>query len=296
MVLYAVDEFLRMLHAHAHGPRLGFEGHAGRVEEAIDVAGRMTGGQHHGAAVHTRAVGQRHAAHRTVGQQQAGDARPEADLAATVQYGLPHGPDDGRQLVGADVRMGVDSDLLRCAMVTEDVKHLAEVAALGAAREELAVRKGARPTLAESVVGIGIEALVAAEGGQVALAGAHVLAALEHHRAQSQLYQAQGRKQTARAGSHHHHAPAAVNGPVAQRRRLHGRLLAHPDAILQLHEYLALAGIDRPAQQAHHIHIGHIHTGGCRSGTPAALLVVSLFGRQAQKNLLVHLCFVLTQN
>ena len=47
MVLYLVDELLRVLDANAEGEGFGFEEPAAAGEECVDVAGRVAGGKDH---------------------------------------------------------------------------------------------------------------------------------------------------------------------------------------------------------------------------------------------------------
>ena len=51
VILYAVNESLRMLYAHAHGKGLGLDGDARRVEQLVDVACRVSRCQHYGSTL-----------------------------------------------------------------------------------------------------------------------------------------------------------------------------------------------------------------------------------------------------
>ena len=98
--------------------------------------------------------------------------------------------------------VGISQDVGGCPMLTEDVEYLLYGATLLGARIELAVRVGSCPTLAKAVVALGIDLLRLRDLRQVALPFMHILAALQHDGAQSELYQSQGSKQPTGACSH----------------------------------------------------------------------------------------------
>ena len=108
--------------------------------------------------------------------------------------------DDG-EFVRADVRMGVDEDVLGRAELHELVQHLPQVAPLGRPRVQLAVGKGTRAPLAVAIVRIRIHNAVARKLGHVELALMHVLAALQHHRLQAERQQLERREHAGRAGA-----------------------------------------------------------------------------------------------
>ena len=135
--------------------------------------------------------------------------------------------------------------------VPEHVEYLLHVAALLAACVELAVGVCARASLAEAVVRLRVYALRAAYLRQVFLAFAHVLAALHHHGAQSQLDELQRGKQSAGAGSHHHHLRlAAYVGIVRVSERLVCGHFVDVRAHAKVDVHLPLPRVDAALQYA----------------------------------------------
>ena len=78
--------------------------------------------------------------------------------------------------------MRLVENLLRSAVEDERLQRLVVIAALLAAREELAVGKRPRAAFAESVVRVGIDRTVAVDLRDVALALRNPFAAFEHDR------------------------------------------------------------------------------------------------------------------
>ena len=144
MVLDRIDERLRMLDAHPHGKGLGLDAHAAAVEQFVNIARRMACGEHHGGAF-DQAVAAPHTADAALFDLQVRDAAFEAEHAARIDDRLPDVLHDARQTVGADMRMRLVEYFGRRAVEHERLQRLVIVAALLAAREELAVGRRSRP-------------------------------------------------------------------------------------------------------------------------------------------------------
>lgn len=136
-----------------------------------------------------------------------------------------------------------------CPVLAEHVQNLVHAATLLAARVQLAVGVSSRTSLAEAVVRFRVHLVLTADAGKIRLAVAHVLSALHHYRTQSQLYQAQGSKQTARSGTHHNHLRLTLHVAVFRPYELLlGRRFVDEHLYLQVYEDGPLAGIDASFQ------------------------------------------------
>ena len=201
VILNLVDELLRVLHAHAEGEGLGLEQPAAAGKELVDVAGRMACGEDHGVALDDTASVDDHPADAALLDLEVDNARIEMILAAMLHNRLPHAGDDGGQAVGADMGVDVDHDVGVGAMLHEELQHLADVAALGGARVELAVAVGPCAALAEAPVAVGVHLLGAHHADDVGLALLHGLAALDDDGLHAQLQRPQGCEEARGAGT-----------------------------------------------------------------------------------------------
>lgn len=194
-------------------------------------------------------------------QQQVGHAPPEEELAPGVEDRLPDTLHDARQLVGADMGMGLVEDFGRCAVEHERLQRLVVVAALLAAREELAVGEGSGAALAEGVVGIGVDRAVAVDLRDVALAGRDVAPSLHNDGFQPQLDKPQGGKESRRPRSDDDDLGAAPDLGIVE---MHGgglRLAVDVELEREVHLDLPLPGVDRTFDHPGQRHVGTRHTG-----------------------------------
>ena len=254
MVLDRVDQRLRVLDAHTHGERLGFEPDAPTVKHFVNIACRVARGQDDGRAFE-HLVAARHPRDAPVAHAQVGDSLSEQETAARREDCAADIRNDRRQLVRADVRMRLAEDLGVGAVEDERFERLAVVAAFLAAREELAVGEGAGAALAERIVRIGIDRSVAVDLGDVALAVGHGTAALQQHGAQPAFDEPQRGEEPRGPRPHHEHLRAPRNIGIVE---MHGRGLRLAVGInLQREAHLgpAPACVDRAAHHAHQRHL-----------------------------------------
>ena len=175
-------------------------------------------------------------------------------------------------------------------MLAEYIENLLDGAALLAARIQLAVGVGACPTLAETVVALAVHLLRLGNLRQVALALVDILAALQHDGAQTQLYQSQGGKQSARSGTDDDDLRGLVDvGIVRHHVLVLGRLLVDVAAHLQVDEDGALAGVDATAQDAQRRQRAHVEAVLVGQEVAQRLLVGSHVGLHANLILVNHL-------
>ena len=85
------------------------------------------------------------------------------------------------------MRMGVHKYVGRRAVLTEYLQYLLDVAALFRARVEPAVGKSTRAALAETVIGVGVDDIVAGNLRHIHTTGIDIFAALENDRTYAKL-------------------------------------------------------------------------------------------------------------
>ena len=163
MILYAVDEFGGVLKSHANRQPLCLDLDATLGEIAIDIARTMTCGKDDGpterellAALNTLSLN----AHDGVAlKEETGHASEMMHLTATSQYRVAHVLDDTGQAVGANMRMGIAENIHRSPMLAEDIQNFFYITALLTACVEFAVGICSCPTLAITIVALGIHLL-----------------------------------------------------------------------------------------------------------------------------------------
>ena len=287
MVLDRIDECLRMLDAHPHGEGLGLDAHAARIQCLVYIARRVARGQHDGRTLNAF-VAAAHARDPPVAQIEARHAAAETDRTARRLDRSADVGDDAGQLVRPDMGMRLVENLLRSAVEDERLQRLVVIAALLAAREELAVGKRPRTAFAESVVRVGIDRAVAVDLRDVALALRNPFAAFEHDRTVAPLDQPQRREQSRRAGTHDHHLGAVAHLRVIE---MHGSRLRFAVGIefeREMHLQLPLPRVDRAFDnpQQRHVPLGDAcGTGGQRR---IAVHVGGLLGFERKDNGLRH--------
>ena len=140
----------RMLQTHAHGHTFLFDLHSRGMQIAINVAGGVSGGKHHGAFPLV-AAGRAHALHAlSVGREEERvDTRAKMHLTARFDDLPAHGGDDAREPVGANVGVRVGKNVGGGTMLAEDAENAGHIAAFLGAGVEFSVRKRPRATFAE---------------------------------------------------------------------------------------------------------------------------------------------------
>ena len=268
MVLYLVDEVGRMLQANTNGQSLRLDVNAALCKVAIDIACRMACSKDDGTVkCGARGMGQGARGYLCFYSHNyslapcplllAPNNQPchlglEVHLAATGKDGLAHVLDDTRQAVGTDMRMGIGEDGRAGSVLHEDLQDAVGVAALLAARVELAVAVGPCPTLAKAVVALGVNALLRTNACQVLLALANIFASLHDNRLQPQFDESQSSKQSARTSSDHNNRRTVAHIFIYIRFEvLQRRFLADISPYGQIDINRPLAGIDAATQHAH---------------------------------------------
>ena len=287
MVLDRVDQRLRMLDAHPHGKGLGLDAHAAAVEQFVNIARRMARSQHDGGSF-DQFVAAPYAFYPVAFDFQIGNAAPETEHAARSDNRLPDTLHDARQLVGSDVRMGLEENFGRRTVKHQRLQRLVVVAAFFAAGEELAVGKGPGSAFTEGVVRVGVHSAVAVDLRDVALAGRNVAPALQNHGPQAQFDQPQRREQPRRSRSHDHDLRASVDRRIVEMHRPGLRLAVDVHFERQVHLHLPLPGVDRPFHDPRQSNIGLRDTHAPRRLRGVKRRIGSLLRREYKGNMLRH--------
>ena len=173
-------------------------------------------------------------------------------------------------------------------MEDQRLERLVVVAALLAAREELAVGEGSRAALAEGVVRIGVDRSVAVNLCDVALAGRDVAPAFENHRLQPQLDEVQRGEEAGRARAYDKHLRTAGHRGVVEVHGCGQRLAVDVDLERQVDFGLPLAGVNRTLDDTHEGHLVGGKAETTRGERIAQAGIRRLFGRKDKGNNLRH--------
>ena len=287
MVLDGVDERLGVLDAHAHGEGLRLEPHAAARQQLVDVARRVSRSEDDSRRLDAF-VAAAHPCEASAAQFEVGHPPLEEELPPGVENRLPDGPHDVGQAVGTDVGVRLVENRGVGAVEDQRLERLAVIAALLAAREELAVGEGPRATLAEGVVRIVVDRPVAVDLRDVALAGRDVAPALENHRTQPQLDEAQRGEEPRGARADDEHLRTAGHRGVVEVDGGGQRLAVDVDLEREVDLGLTLASVDGALDHAHerHLVLRKRKTPGRKRRAEA--VVGSLFGRENEGNGLWH--------
>ena len=201
-VLRLIDQRLRMLDARADGERLLRQRKALLAEHREGVARAVADGEHGVVGRQLMLTGGiliNERLERAVCAEDAGHPCVEMHFAAEAENPFAHGPHDPGELVRADVRLGVDEDVVWRA---EAHKRAQNVLAAGilCAGVQLAVGERARAALAELHVGGGGKRRlpIPPVGGDVARARVDILPALQDDGARARLGERQRGEETTR--------------------------------------------------------------------------------------------------
>lgn len=124
-------------------------------------------------------------------------------LTPTFENGVAYVLYHPWQFVGADMRMRVSQNGSGCPMLAKHIQYLVYTAPLLASGVEFAVGIGTGTSFPETIVALAIHFLCFGDERKVFLALSHILSTLYHNGTKPLLYQPQGGKQSAGAGSHH---------------------------------------------------------------------------------------------
>ena len=185
LILILIDQFLRMLDAHADRKILGFHRDVGFVQHRERIARAVAERQHQLAAGDPLISGLDRTDSVGVGKNP-GHRRVEADFAAQPLDFQPDIFDDLPQPVGTDVRVRLIADLRIRPGFNQLVGDLDNPHVLDA-RRQLAVGKSTRAAFAELHVALRIQRPALPIGFDVLDALIDVRAAFQHDRTQSRL-------------------------------------------------------------------------------------------------------------
>ena len=217
-ILRAVDEFLRMLDAHADGECLRLHREALFIEHRIRVTRRVADAEER--RVRRDALLTIHDECRKLSTRELHirDLCPKAHLAAEADDLLADIFHDCPQEIRADMRLVQVADLLRRTRRDERFEHVADMRVIRA-RRELAVRKRAGTALTELYIRLRRERAALPEAEGIGMARIDILPALQNKRALPRPCKRQCRKHPGRAEAHDDRTMLAIR----KRPFRHGR-------------------------------------------------------------------------
>ena len=109
-------------------------------------------------------------------------ASVEMDFATVLDDALAHGADDRGQAIAADMSMRLIENSIVGTEMMKELHHTLHIATFLATRVEFAIGERACTTFAKTVVGFGIQSLIAIEDSNVLLAFANGFATLVNDR------------------------------------------------------------------------------------------------------------------
>ena len=245
VILNLVNDALGVFQAHTHGNALGFDCDIAVVEHLIDVTGRVTCSQNN-RAIKELASCSFHACHTTVLDNESSHPGLEVYLTSALQNGFPHRLDDTRQLVTADMGMGIDEDILSRPMLNKDAEHTIYRAAFLAAGVEFAIAIGTSPTLAKAVITLRVHHTFTLDARGINTAFHYLLAALQHNGFDSQFNEPQSSEQSARSHAHDNRLTLAIHRLVLDGRHqiVVGHWFVDIYPHLEIDHHIALTRID----------------------------------------------------
>ncbi len=172
-------------------------------------------------------------------------------LSTTAYDGVAHILNDCREFVGADMWMGIDKDIRRCAMLAEYVEYLVDIAAFLAAGVEFAVGECTCTSFTEGIVRLRIDCVLCGDTGNVLPAFVYILSAFNDNRPYAEFYQTQSTEKSTWTCSDDNGlwtvGDVAVFGPD---EFAVSRLLANVNSDSEVDEYSPLTCIDAAFQDA----------------------------------------------
>ena len=202
MILNLIDKFLRMFHTDTKGERLGLKKPAATGKKFVDVACRMSRGQHHGIPLNAISIGSNHTLHSPILDDKTCYTGIEVVFSAMLNNCFTHTRDDGRQTVGTNMGVDINHDVGVGTMFNKESQHFGDIATFGRTRVKLTVAIGPCPTLAKTPVAIRIHLFDSHQIDYIFLPFFHRLPSLHNDGSNSQLQRPQSRKQSRRTSTH----------------------------------------------------------------------------------------------
>ena len=199
-----VDVLLRLLDPDAELERLRLEGDPSTQEHPVGIAGAVADRQDGEVGGDVARAGHQ-PLDPTLGDVEVLDPAGEPDLAPQLLELPAEGPDDQREAVRAQVRLGLVDDRRLAVAVGQDLQDPEDVGP-GVPAGELAVAEGPRAPFAEEVVALGVEQATAVEPADVGDPVLHVPPSFEDQGAITVQGEQVAGEQTGRAGADDHRA------------------------------------------------------------------------------------------
>ncbi len=190
------------------------------------------------------------------------------------------------------MRMGINQNLLLGAMLREYVEDFLHRPALFAAGKQLPVGIGPCATLAETIVGVGVNGIFTRYARHVGSPLLNVFPALKHNGPNPLLYQSKRGEKPGRTGPHHH----GLRSPLGKHIILLGthnrcgvRRLVNPYPHRKVDHHAALTGINGAPHNSMRLHTLRSNTGSLHTPKPQRA-VGSGRARVNSKLKLLHHC------
>ncbi len=260
MVLYLIDELLRVLYANTQSKGFGLEQPAVVVEKVVYVAGGMAGGQDSGDTSILVALAVPYTKHLCLSDilrnDEIGDPCCEMVFATVVLDGVTDIGYYSAQLVGANMGVGVDGNGGVGAMFNKTFQHVLDIAALVAAGVEFSVRVGACTPFPETPVAVGVHLLGASQLCDVVAAGVDRMTPFDDDGFQAKLQATQGSEEACRASTDNNDLRAVVAVLIVAGIVGTGELLTDIDVHGSVVENASPSGIEAATENLHMSYVG----------------------------------------
>ena len=211
------------------------------------------------------------------------------NLAAALENRVSHILDNSRKFVRSDMRMRIDKDRRACAVLTEDIQNLVDVSSLLASCIEFSVGIRSCPSLAKTVVALAVNLVFARDSGDIVLAVANVLSALNHDRTKSKFYKTKRGEQSAGTCANNQDLRLAFDISVLGAHKLIVlRLLVNVGTNLKINHHGALTGIDTAFQHTHRRQCANVESLLVRNEILNSLFVYRILRQHSILKFLYH--------
>ena len=181
MILYLVDQHLRMFQTDADSNAFGFDRDLPVMEVAIHIPGGMTGCQDDRSQKVLARIRFDTYDFPTPDDQGIHSCL-EMDLPTTADNLFADILDHARQIVRTDMRMGVRQNRSARPELAKDIQNLVNRTPFLAASVKFAVRIGTGSPFTETIVGLFVHLMLTADQSDILFTFAHVLSTFDHDR------------------------------------------------------------------------------------------------------------------
>ena len=193
VILYLINELRRMLQSNTHGNTLRLDFNLRRSQISINITGTMTCRKNHRSTIIFLSTSDQvdcfNPNHMVTFQDKTSHLGLKMHLTATIDNCIAHILNHARQLICANMRMGICKDVRIGTMLAENIQNLIHATTLLASGIKLTVTIGSCTTFTKTIVALTIHLLGLGNVRKVLFTLTYVLATLQNNRSISQLYQ-----------------------------------------------------------------------------------------------------------